>query len=358
MTLKFPANTSQPYVDTTTGLKYLYNGSIGAWETALQPPAVVSDADPELNIQGFLWWDKVGGSLYVRYRQDDGQEQWVEAVPSGGNQQALVSIGATPPPNPRTGELWVDITDIVAPNLKVYGSWTGVAGWTSLTSTGSPYAGAYVGPVITSSTTAPANSKSNDIWYNASTKKLNIKSGTEWLEISGQQTAAVASTTTPILVSGALTKSSNLLGVRESKTSQTGVIRIATQAEVNEGKSTRTAVCPGKMKHAILNFLPESTQDKSGIIKIAKVTELDTTSTLAVSPVFVRHRINKALPIGSIIAYPGTSLMNYLICDGSVVDGRVYQELYYTLGATDNEIRLPALRGPGDGVNYFIRSNK
>lgn len=357
MTLNFPGNTTLPYIDPTTGLKYLYNNSIGAWETALQPPAVVSDTDPNLNIQGFLWWDKVGGSLYVRYNDDTGNEQWVEAVPSGGNQQALASVGANEPANPRIGELWVDISDPVAPNLKVYGSWNGAPQWTSLTSTGSPYAGAYAGPQITSSTKAPRASKSNDIWYDSTNRKLNIKVGTQWIVISGQETTSVVSTPS-VLVSGALTKSTNLLGVRESKTTQTGVIRLATQAEVNAAKSTTTAVSPGKLKQAVTNFLPNATQDKSGIIKIAKVTEADTTSTLAVSPVFVRHRINQALPIGSIIAYPGTSLSKYLICDGSVVDGKVYQELYYNLGATNNEIKLPALRSPGDGVNYFIRANK
>jgi hypothetical protein len=136
------------------------------------------------------------------------------------------------------------------------------------------------------------------------------------------------------------------------------VIRLATQAEVNAAKSTTTAVSPGKLKQAVINFMPIASQEKEGVIQIAKVTELDTTSSMAVSPVFVRHRINQAVPIGSIILYAGMSLNNYLLCDGSVVDGRVYQELYYAMHGTNNEIHLPALRSPGDGVQYFIRANK
>jgi hypothetical protein len=357
MTLNFPGNTSQPYVDSNTGLKYIFNNSIGAWETALQPPAVVSDVDPNLNIPGFLWWDKVSGTLFVRYLDGNGNEQWVEAVPSGGNQQAMATVSANEPSNPRIGELWVDITDPIAPDLKVYGSWTGVPQWTSLTSTGSPYAGAYAGPRISSGTVAPVSSKSNDIWYNAENKKLYIKVGTEWKIIAGE-TSVAAAVQQSILTSGALTKSANLLGVRDSKTTQTGVIRLATQAEVNEAKSTTTAVTPGKLKQAVINFLPVASQEKEGVIKIAKVTELDTTSTIAVSPVFVRHRINQAVPIGSIILYVGTTLDNYLLCDGRVVDGRVYQELYYAMNGTNNEIKLPALRSPGDNVQYFIRANK
>ena len=88
MTLNFPSDTSQPYIDPSSGLKYVFNGAVGAWETALQPPVVVSDSAPDLNIPGFLWWDSVGGSLYVRYN-DGVSEQWVEAVPSAIAKQVL-----------------------------------------------------------------------------------------------------------------------------------------------------------------------------------------------------------------------------------------------------------------------------
>ena len=42
MALNFPSNTDLPYVDPVSGLKYIYNNAVGAWETAIQPPAVIS----------------------------------------------------------------------------------------------------------------------------------------------------------------------------------------------------------------------------------------------------------------------------------------------------------------------------
>ena len=46
MALNFPSDTSQPYFDPISGLKYIYNSSIGAWETAIQPPAVITATAP------------------------------------------------------------------------------------------------------------------------------------------------------------------------------------------------------------------------------------------------------------------------------------------------------------------------
>ena len=55
MALNFPTNTDLPYVDPVSGLKYIYNDAVGAWETAIQPPAVVSSTVPtELTIPAFL----------------------------------------------------------------------------------------------------------------------------------------------------------------------------------------------------------------------------------------------------------------------------------------------------------------
>ena len=31
MTLNFPSDTSKPYVDPGSGLKYIFNGAVGAW---------------------------------------------------------------------------------------------------------------------------------------------------------------------------------------------------------------------------------------------------------------------------------------------------------------------------------------
>ena len=55
MALNFPANTSLPYVDPISGLKYIYNTSVGAWEAAIQPPAIVSSTPPDqITIPGLI----------------------------------------------------------------------------------------------------------------------------------------------------------------------------------------------------------------------------------------------------------------------------------------------------------------
>ena len=57
MALNFPTNTTSPYTDPTSGVKYIYNSAVGAWESAIQPPAVISASTPTVTIDGFLWWN-------------------------------------------------------------------------------------------------------------------------------------------------------------------------------------------------------------------------------------------------------------------------------------------------------------
>ena len=108
MALNFPSNTSLPYVDPVSGLKYIFNNTVGAWEAAIQPPAIISSNPPAITIPGFLWWDDVGGSLYVYYKDTD-SAQWVEAVPSPASKvRSAAAMGVNPPDAPTEGEFWWD----------------------------------------------------------------------------------------------------------------------------------------------------------------------------------------------------------------------------------------------------------
>ena len=108
MALNFPSpSDSTVYFDPTSGLKYLWNSAIGAWETAIQPPAIVDENAPNINLEGFLWWDsndddELGGRLYVYY---DGV--WVEATPYPDIPVA-VEVSSDPPATPQNGDLWWD----------------------------------------------------------------------------------------------------------------------------------------------------------------------------------------------------------------------------------------------------------
>lgn len=61
---------------------------------------------PPINPQiGSLWWDSVGGNLYVWYN-DGNSSQWVIAVNTSSS--AMTVIGDIPPANPAVGTLWFD----------------------------------------------------------------------------------------------------------------------------------------------------------------------------------------------------------------------------------------------------------
>lgn len=106
MALNFPPNPADKaiYVDPSSGLKYIYNGSVGAWETAIQPPVITSTEDkPLLKLEGFLWWSHNERMLYV-FKGGD----WVPIMASGGSGGLGVPVvcAPVPPENPKEGWLW------------------------------------------------------------------------------------------------------------------------------------------------------------------------------------------------------------------------------------------------------------
>jgi hypothetical protein len=72
---------------------------------AIPPPVTISATAPATPAVGQLWWDSVGGQLYVWYN-DGNSSQWVVAVNS--NQLGSISVGALPPTTPAAGALWWD----------------------------------------------------------------------------------------------------------------------------------------------------------------------------------------------------------------------------------------------------------
>ena len=80
MALDFPANP----VDGQAYNSYIYNASVGAWQSKEDPATVatVSTTPPASGNPGDIWYDSDDGTSYVYY--DDGTSgQWVELLSSG-----------------------------------------------------------------------------------------------------------------------------------------------------------------------------------------------------------------------------------------------------------------------------------
>jgi hypothetical protein len=102
-----------PSADGTASQVLSTNGSgTLSWTTPAGGGASVttSDTAPSTPSDGDLWYDSVGGRLYVYY--DDGNtSQWVDAAPQGGSAGgASVTVGETAPTSPTAGDLWFDNT--------------------------------------------------------------------------------------------------------------------------------------------------------------------------------------------------------------------------------------------------------
>jgi len=103
------------------GIMYraLAPSNAGAFVSANWSPiggsVTVSDTLPTNPQNGQLWFDSVGGQLYVFYN-DGNSSQWVIAVnippgsSGGGGGGTTVSVGDTAPTNPTVGSLWWDST--------------------------------------------------------------------------------------------------------------------------------------------------------------------------------------------------------------------------------------------------------
>ena len=94
-----------PSADGTANQVLSTNGSgTLSWATAAAGGASVttSDTAPSTPVDGDLWYDSVGGRLYVYY-QDPNTSQWVDAAPQGG--------GSSTPTKIEVGNTKAEVTD-------------------------------------------------------------------------------------------------------------------------------------------------------------------------------------------------------------------------------------------------------
>ena len=310
MALNFPSNTAKPYVDPISGLKYIFNTTVGAWESAIQPPVIVygvpagDPQEPNVSVPGFLWWNNETGDLKIYY-----VDQTV---------------------NPPVGN-WKLIT-------------TGPAGFIG---------GDYNGPNIFSGLNPPDFPGNNDLWYdtNVNQQRLKIYRNNDWNEVFNPDFGVVGINSEGPVKVDTSNPGRPIISVDDSTSTSVGLLRISTQEEVDTGISVDSALSPGTLKLGIDTYLPDATEDAKGIVKLATQYQVNTgrDDTSAITP----RRLKSALPVlgvmgnptGTVISFAGMNAPEgYLVCDGSEVNRIEYDVLYSAIGT---------IYGSGDGSTTF-----
>ena len=210
MALNFPLNPSDQsiYTDPTSGLKYIYNTSIGGWETAIQPPVIITTdgVAPDIAIDGFLWWDAQTRVLYVLRGGSWAPVSNDGGGGGGGGGGASVTVSDTPPANSIQGDLWWDSAE---GNLYIYYVDADSNQWVIA----SPNVGGADSGNIFTGPSAPSNSIEGSLWFNTLDNTIYVYHKGAWIP-SSSAVAGVNSVTgaIPIFTSG--TPADPIIGIQ------------------------------------------------------------------------------------------------------------------------------------------------
>ena len=344
MTLNFPSDQTVPYVDSDTGLKYIYNFAIGAWETAVQPPCIISDTPPSLELPGFFWWDSLNGNLFVRY--DDGNSaQWVQTIASGA--RYITTFSATAPTTASVGDIWIDASQD-QPALKVRLIKDGEEYWRNLER--ALVQNPYDGPKIKVLPSAPTDASIADVYYNTTDQKIYVYTQDGWKnpgQFDGNIGLRSISVGDGLLNTGG---DKPTISLRQATQTETGIVRLANQTEASGTTDHTVALSPARLKSTIDKYLPTATTSTSGVIRLATSEEVEdsTNTSVAITPKTLAES-SYAVPAGVVFQFMGTQAPNgYLIADGREVSRVQYSELYNMIGHT---------YGIGDGYTTFNLPN-
>ena len=353
MALNFPLNPEDQkiYIDPTSGLKYIFNKSIGGWETAIQPPVIITTdgSPPDINIDGFLWWNGQDRILYVLRGGT-----WTPVSSDAVSTSTKVTVDTKPPQNSLQGDLWWDTVSL---NLYIYYVDVDSSQWVIA----APNVGGDTGSSIFTGTSSPPDPEEGDMWFNTINNQIYVYHFGQWVE-SSTATSGVGSVKgeSPIVVSG-----TDVITVRvtEADASNTGVVRFANQPEVDTISNDNIALSPNRLAVGIDNYLPQATTERKGVAAVANETEAvqQTNNEKMITPATLGVALaSSGNPPGTIIAFAGTTApTGYLICDGSVVydtnsqviqgitgDFRTLRNVLGTnFSPNDTDVTLPDLRG-------------
>lgn len=349
MALNFPANTSNPYIDPSSGLKYIFNNSVGAWEAAVQPPAIVATSTPQLNIAGFLFFNDLDKKLYVN--RDGTPTGWIQSIPTAAF--PVISSGGNTPPNPVLNQLWFD-ADRTKRLYIAYQPTGGVIKFIDASPSGLN-AGK---PASAVGTVPPSTPEPGALWWNTVDGNLYI-----WFVDQDGGSAWVIANTTAFGANSGIVKISAVLPVRATGNSQNvqisvdngteaipGVSKIATQAVTDAGTDDSDHITAKKLRAAISNQVPLATSSVAGKIQLATQAEVTagTDGSKAVTPLTLRTNLTTLgydnIPAGSIVMWPNSKVpAGWLECNGQST--AIYAELAKVVGPNVPDLRGMFVRG-------------
>ena len=356
MALNFPLNPGDQatYIDPTSGLKYIYNISIGGWETAIQPPVIITTDGqaPDITINGFLWWDATTRILYLLR---GGTWTPVTSDGGGGGGGASVTVSPSAPSSPIQGDLW---WDSIGGNLYVYY----IDGTSNQWVIASPNVGGDSKSNIFTGPSAPADPIEGELWFNTLDNTIYVYNLGAWRP-SSSAVAGVNSVggAAPIFTGGTVTDP--IINISPATTTSQGSTRYATQSEVSTLANVDAAVTPGRLAAGIEFYLPDATETTKGVVQLADADEAvsGTNPSKAITPATLSVAIAASgNPPGTIIAFAGENApTGYLKCNGDVLNDvpaqtvqgvtADFRNLRNVVGTTyssnDTDHVLPDLRG-------------
>ena len=363
MALNFPPNPSDKaiYIDPSSGLKYIFNGSIGGWETAIQPPVITTtDDEPNIELEGFLWWNHPDRMLYV-YKGGD----WIPIMRAGGSGFLGVPVVCAPKPPDfaKEGWLWWDtlggnlyVYYCDEPDYEVEGA-TGSCQWVITVNGGDSGKGDALAIV---SDETPQNPQDGQMWYNNGTDVLYVWDAADpgqWKQAVAGGTGGGGSgtiTTTQPLRHQTNSSGFTNISIDQATTTKIGAVRFA---KVGDESSNDVAVTPQYLTNNS-TLVPDATDTKKGIVRLA--SDLQDTDGVVTAGVLKQNAANEGFsnPVGTVIMFAADKAPSgYLICSGDSVPNGVgeiqgvpadFSELYSLLGtsySTNSEVKLPNMKG-------------
>jgi hypothetical protein len=350
MALNFPANTSGSYIDPSSGLKYIYNYSVGAWEAAVQPPAIVANATPNVNISGFLYFNNSDKKLYINV--DGTSTGWIQTIPTASF--PIISSGGNTPANPTLNTLWFDSDK----TKRLYIAYQPAGSSQIRFIDASPSSFTPGKPASSIGVAPPINPEPGALWWNSVDGNMYVW----YVEGPGDSAWVVSNTTafgagggigkisaiTPLRVGG--TTALTTLSIDNATDTLPGVARIATQSEATSGTDNTTIITPRRLKQAVDDLMPVATASVAGKIEVATQAEVTegTDGSKAVTPLTLKRNLTTLgydnIPAGAIVMWPSATIPDgWLECNGMGTQG--YPALAKVVGKNIPDLRGIFVRG-------------